>query len=78
MILIDAVCRQLPGVLGKRDSLEEKRLGVGIPVYTRPEIFVWPPPKQGKKGKKYQVPKSLLSGNHLKVTQWRARHRKGD
>lgn len=70
MVLIDAVSRYLPGVLGKEESLEEKRLGIGVPAYTRPEVFIL-------KEKKYQVPKILLSGNHLKILQWRARHRKG-
>ncbi len=64
MVLVDAVTRQIPGVLGKTESLEEKRLGVGVPVYTRPEIFVW-------KGKKYSVPKVLLSGDHKKIKEWR-------
>jgi len=69
MILIDAVCRRLAGVLGKEKSLEEKRLGLGVPVYTRPAVFVW-------QKKKYRVPKVLLSGNHLRITQWRIKHRK--
>jgi tRNA (guanine37-N1)-methyltransferase len=64
MVLIDAVSRQIPGVLGKQESLEEKRFGIGVPAYTRPEVFVW-------KGKKYQVPKVLLSGNHKKIEEWR-------
>lgn len=64
MILIDAVSRRIPGVLGKRESLEEERFGVGVPVYTRPEVFVY-------KGKKYAVPKVLLSGNHKKIAAWR-------
>jgi tRNA (guanine37-N1)-methyltransferase len=64
MVLVDAVARQIPGVLGKTESLEEKRLGVGVPVYTRPEIFVW-------KDKKYLVPRVLLSGNHKKIEEWR-------
>jgi tRNA (guanine37-N1)-methyltransferase len=62
-IIIDAVSRHIPGVLGKEESLEEKR-GIGIPVYTRPEVFVW-------KGKKYRVPKVLLSGHHKKIAAWR-------
>lgn len=69
MILIDVVSRRLPGVLHKEESLEENRLGVGVPVYTRPEIFVW-------KGKKYRVPAVLLSGNHQKIEQWRQQHKK--
>lgn len=64
MVLIDAVSRQIPGVLGKTESLEEKRHGVGIPVYTRPEIFTY-------KNKKYSVPKVLLSGNHKKIEEWK-------
>lgn len=68
MVLIDAVSRQLSGVLGKKESLEEKRLGIGVPVYTRPEVFIY-------KRKKYSVPKILLSGNHAKIARWRASHR---
>ena len=63
MTIIDAVSRQIKGVLGKRESLEEKRFGIGMPVYTRPEIFIY-------KGKKYRVPKVLLSGNHKKIEEW--------
>ncbi len=62
-IIVDAVSRQIPGVLGKQESLEDER-GIGIPVYTRPEIFKY-------KGKKYRVPKVLLSGNHDKIDEWR-------
>ncbi len=62
-IIIDAVSRHIPGVLGKEESLEEKR-GIGIPAYTRPEVFIW-------KGKKYRVPKVLLSGHHQKIEEWR-------
>lgn len=69
MVLIDVISRRLSGVLGKEESLEEKRLGIGVPVYTRPEVFVW-------RKKDYCVPKVLLSGNHLKIAQWRIRHRK--
>lgn len=64
MVLADAVARQIPGVLGKTESLEEKRLGIGVPVYTRPEIFKF-------RNKKYQVPKVLLSGDHKKIEEWR-------
>ena len=70
MVLIDSVSRQIPGVLGKQESVEEKRHGVGLPVYTRPEIFEYPPVG----GKKYKVPKILLSGNHKKIDEWRRKH----
>ncbi len=69
MIVVDAVSRYIPGVLGKTESLEEKRYGVGVPMYTRPEVFVY-------KNKKYSVPKILLSGNHKKIAAWRKNHQK--
>jgi len=69
MVLIDSVSRQIPGVLGKQESLEEKRFGIGVPTYTRPEVFSY-------KGKKYAVPKVLLSGNHKNISEWRKRQMK--
>ncbi|MBI2592892.1 MAG: tRNA (guanosine(37)-N1)-methyltransferase TrmD [Candidatus Colwellbacteria bacterium] len=69
MVVVDAVSRKLKGVLGKIESLEEKRLGVGVPVYTRPEIFI-------HKGKRYSVPRVLLSGNHQDIEKWRVEHKK--
>lgn len=63
MLVIDAVSRQIPGVLGKFESIEEERISTSE-VYTRPEIFAW-------KGKKYRVPKVLLSGNHAKINEWK-------
>lgn len=69
MTVIDAVSRHIPGVLGKNESLEEKRLGVGVPVYTRPEVFTY-------QGKKYSVPKVLLSGDHKKIEEWRKKNKK--
>ena len=68
MILVDAVARQIPGTLGKEESIEEKRLGIGVPVYTRPEVFHF-------KDKKYQVPKILLSGDHRKIEEWRRKEK---
>lgn len=70
MVVVDAVSRHIPGVLGKSESLEEDRLGVGVPVYTRPEVFKW-------RTKKYVVPKVLLSGDHKKIEGWRKKHRVG-
>ncbi len=69
MIVVDAVSRHISGVLGKTESLEEKRYGIGIPMYTRPEVFNY-------RDKKYPVPKVLLSGNHKKIDDWRKKHRK--
>lgn len=62
-VFIDTVSRQIPGVLGDFDSLEENR-GVRDEFYTRPEMLEW-------KGKKYKVPKVLLSGNHKEIEKWR-------
>ena len=64
-VLIDAVSRFIPGVLGKSESLEASRISFPE-VYTRPEIFVW-------KGKKYRVPKVLLTGHHAKIHAWKKR-----
>ena len=72
MAIIDCVSRQIEGVLGDFNSLEDSRVS-SPDVYTRPEVFVWPPPSQGKKGKKYAVPKVLLSGDHKKIEDWRRR-----
>ncbi len=67
MVIVDAVSRHIPGVLGKIESLEEKK--GSYPVYTRPEIFKY-------RGEKYRVPKVLLSGNHKKISEWRVKHGK--
>lgn len=63
MILIDSISRQIEGVLGNFDSREEERIA-SSEVYTRPEVLEW-------QGKKYKVPKVLLSGNHKKIEEWR-------
>ncbi|MBC7755498.1 MAG: tRNA (guanosine(37)-N1)-methyltransferase TrmD [Bdellovibrio sp.] len=63
MALIDAVVRQLPGVLGDADSAIEDSFVNGLldcPHYTRPETH------EGK-----VVPEVLLSGNHAKIREWR-------
>jgi len=66
--LIDAVSRFVPSVLGKAESLEASRAS-SPEVYTRPETLVW-------RGKKYRVPKVLLSGHHANINKWRTRTRK--
>ncbi|MBI2052526.1 MAG: tRNA (guanosine(37)-N1)-methyltransferase TrmD [Candidatus Sungbacteria bacterium] len=64
MVLVESVSRLIKGVLGKTESIEEKRYGVGVPTFTRPEEVVI-------KGKKHVVPKILLSGDHKKIEEWR-------
>ena len=68
MILIDSISRQIKGVLGDFASLEESRTA-SSDVYTRPESLTF-------KGKKYNVPKVLLSGNHAKIEEWRSKKQK--
>lgn len=69
MALVDAVARQIPGVLGKGESAEEESFSKSLdrkreyPHYTRPEVF------RGKR-----VPKVLLSGNHREIGEWRRKH----
>ena len=63
MVVVDSVSRQIPGVLGRYDSLEEERVS-SSEVYTRPEVFKW-------KGKVYKVPKVLLSGHHAEIEKWK-------
>jgi len=63
MILIDAVSRLLPEVLGNVDSALADSFSSGIldcPHYTRPEVF-----------ENMAVPEVLLSGNHKKISAWR-------
>ncbi len=65
--IIDAAARQIPGVLGTFESLEEGRIA-SHDVYTRPEILT-------VKGKAYRVPKVLLSGHHAKKDEWKQKRR---
>ena len=74
-LIIDAVSRMTPGVVGKEESvlnesfsaIGHSRLANGYlehPHFTRPEVVSW-------QGKKYRVPKVLLEGNHKKISDWR-------
>lgn len=67
MMMIDALARQVEGVLGNFDSIEEKRVS-SSEVYTRPEVFTY-------KGKKYRVPKILLSGHRAKIDEWKKKRK---
>ena len=64
MLIVDAVMRLLPGVLGNDESAKNESFMEGLldyPHYTRPADY---------KGKK--VPEVLLSGNHEKIAKWRS------
>lgn len=63
MIMIDAISRRIPGVLGHQLSIEEDRTA-SPDVYTRPEVIEF-------KGKKLKVPKVLLGGNHADIEEWK-------
>ncbi|MFA7385615.1 MAG: tRNA (guanosine(37)-N1)-methyltransferase TrmD [Candidatus Paceibacterota bacterium] len=69
MVVIEAVSRLIPGVIGKEQFLKErvdKNGGfIEYPQYTRPEVF------SPKKGTNWKVPKVLLSGNHKKIEEWK-------
>ena len=64
MVVIDAVTRLIPGVLGSDESVREESFSDGrtleYPQYTRPESF------EGE-----QVPEVLLSGDHDAIRRWR-------
>jgi len=63
LMLMDAVIRLLPGVLGDPAALEEESFSRGLleyPQYTRPQVW------EG-----HEVPEILTSGHHEKVRQWR-------
>jgi tRNA (guanine37-N1)-methyltransferase len=66
MIMLDCVSRQVEGVLGNFDSREEERVA-SHDAYTRPEVLEY-------KGKKYRVPKVLLSGHQKNIEEWRKSH----
>lgn len=66
MVCIDAITRQIQGVLHAHDSLEENRIA-SHEIYARPEIYEY-------KKKKYRVPKVLLSGNHKEIERWRSKN----
>jgi len=64
MVIIDAVTRLLPGVLGDDESSQDESFSGGLleyPQYTRPAEF------RGLK-----VPEVLLSGDHAEIARWRA------
>jgi tRNA (guanine37-N1)-methyltransferase len=63
LVIIDAVSRLLPDVLGDSQSAEDESFSHGLldyPHYTRPEVF-----------RGMSVPKALLSGNHEEIRKWR-------
>ena len=64
LIVMDTITRRIPGVLGKDESVEERRVA-SHDVYTRPEEFE-------HAGKTYKVPEVLLSGDHKEIENFRS------
>jgi len=69
MVLVDAVARHIPGVLGKEQSAHEESYSAALnrqkeyPHYTRPDVF-----------RDIPVPDVLLSGHHAEIEKWRKRN----
>lgn len=66
MVMIDSMSRQVNGVLGNDNSLEEERIS-SHEMYTRPSELKY-------KGKNYSVPPVLMEGNHKLIDEWRKNH----
>ncbi len=63
MVVVDAVVRLLPGVLGSEASAIDDSYATGLleyPQYTRPAVY-----------RGWSVPEVLLSGNHAQIAKWR-------
>jgi len=63
MLMVDAISRMIPGVLGKEESMVNDSFYneyLDYPHYTRPDEF-----------KGFKVPEILLSGNHKEIEKWR-------
>lgn len=69
LVIIDAVVRLLPGVLGNRESITRESFTDGMmfeyPQYTKPEVY-----------RGWKVPEVLLSGDHAAVEAWRSQESK--
>ena len=69
LVLIEAVTRLIPGVVGKKESLAAESFEEGIldhPHYTRPQEL-----------RGMRVPEELVSGDHARVAEWRRRAAEG-
>jgi len=65
MVVVDAVCRLIPGVLGNSESTASESFSMGLleyPQYTRPSEY-----------KGWKVPNVLTSGHHREIELWRRR-----
>ncbi len=63
IVVVDAIMRLVPGVLGSEESVGEDSFARGLleyPQYTRPPVF-----------RGWEVPEVLISGNHARIRRWR-------
>ncbi len=63
LVMIDAICRLVPGVVGTAESLDDDSFSedlLGPPQYTRPPVF-----------RGVSAPDTLLSGDHARIARWR-------
>ena len=69
LVIIDAVTRLLPGVLGNEESNKNESHSIpgklSFPQYTRPQDY-----------KGWKVPEVLLGGNHVKIKEWKDKQEK--
>jgi tRNA (guanine37-N1)-methyltransferase len=72
MVVMEAVTRLLPGAIAKQEALKDESFKVPdfleYPHFTRPETIII-------KGKKYHVPKVLLSGHRAKIEEWKKQNK---
>ncbi len=75
LIVTEAVARHIPRVVGHDDALKDETFSHSedygeYPQYTRPEVFV------DDDGKEMKVPEVMLSGDHAKIEEWKAKNKR--
>ena len=66
LVMIEAIVRLLPGVIGNPESLEEESYAAGTDGLLEYPVYTKPPSWRG-----HEVPEVLFSGHHAKIAQWR-------
>ncbi|GAB4076808.1 tRNA (guanosine(37)-N1)-methyltransferase TrmD [Nostocoides australiense] len=77
LAMVEAIARLIPGVVGNEESLVEESHEGGLleyPVYTKPATWL-PQPPAAAAATAYDVPPTLLSGNHKAIADWRHQQR---
>jgi tRNA (guanine37-N1)-methyltransferase len=82
LVMLDAIARHIPSVLGNKESLTQESWtnteSQEYPQYSRPSVFKPRDPNISNKDapSEWIVPEILLSGNHKAIEDWRERHKK--